>query len=42
MVVLDAGAIAVEPLGRRVGSQPVRGHHREAIQGVAQGLADEF
>jgi hypothetical protein len=26
MVVLDAGAIAVEPLGRRVGSQPVRGH----------------
>jgi hypothetical protein len=42
MVVLHAAAIAVKPFGRCLGPQSVRGHHRQGVQGVAEGLADEF
>jgi hypothetical protein len=37
--VLDAGAIAVEPRQRHLGAQPIRGDHRQTIQGMAQGVA---
>lgn len=38
MVVLDTGAIAVKPLRRHLGSEPVRSDHGQAVQRMAQGF----
>jgi hypothetical protein len=38
MIVLNPGAIAVKPCQRRLGAQSIWGEHRQAVQGMAQGL----
>jgi hypothetical protein len=39
MIVPNPGAIAVKPCQWHLGAQPIWGEHRQAIQGMAQGLA---
>jgi hypothetical protein len=42
MVVFNAAAIPVKPFGRCLGPQPVRDDDSETVEGVTEGLADEF
>jgi len=39
MIVPNSDAIAVKPCQWHLGAQPIWGEHRQAIQGMAQGLA---
>jgi hypothetical protein len=39
MIVPNPGAVAVRPCQWHLGAQPIWGEHRQAIQGMAQGLA---